>query len=208
MRRASALAARLPTRVRVTLAFSAVMAVALCAVGLFLSAGLGRALDDTVDRGLRSRAGDVTALVRQAHTGLADGSAGSLTEQTDSLAQILDRRGADRRRVAAAARRRAAHPTGAAPGRPGDDRRRAPVLAGGGRPRPRARNARQRAGPSPRRRGRDVPGGQPRGPAPARRVPAPEGRPAVRRGVAGDGSRRGLPAAPDGGRAQSTSPLA
>jgi two-component system OmpR family sensor kinase len=91
--RASALLARLPTRVRVALAFSAVMAVVLAGVGLFLYLRLGAVLNATVDRGLRSRAGDVTALVKQADSGLAQAGRSPLTEQGESLAQIVDGRG-------------------------------------------------------------------------------------------------------------------
>jgi heavy metal sensor kinase len=84
---------RLPTRVRVTLVFTAVMAVVLTAVGLFLYLRLGTTLADTVDRGLRSRAGDVSALIKQADSGLAQAGRSPLTEQGQSLAQILDTRG-------------------------------------------------------------------------------------------------------------------
>lgn len=69
----SAFLVRLPTRVRVTIAFTAVMAL--------------------LDRGLRSRAGDLTALVGQADSGLAQAGRSPLTEQGESLAQILDTRG-------------------------------------------------------------------------------------------------------------------
>jgi signal transduction histidine kinase len=89
-----AVLARLPTRVRVTLAFTAVMALLLAATGLFLYLRLGSTLDATVDRGLRVRAGDVTALIRQADSGLADAGRSPLTEQGEGVAQILDRRGA------------------------------------------------------------------------------------------------------------------
>lgn len=81
--------ARMPTRVRVTLAFTVVMAALLAATGVFLYLRLGSALNATVDRGLRSRAGDVTALVRQADSGLAHGGRSPLTEQGEGLAQIL-----------------------------------------------------------------------------------------------------------------------
>jgi two-component system OmpR family sensor kinase len=92
--RAFATLARVPTRVRVTLAFAAVMAVLLAALGLFLYWQLGRTLNTTVDSGLRSRAGDVSALIQQADSGLAQGGRSPLTEQGESFAQILDRSGA------------------------------------------------------------------------------------------------------------------
>jgi heavy metal sensor kinase len=88
--RVSASYARLPTRVRVTLVFTLVMALLLTAFGLFVYLRLGRTLHDTVDRGLRSRAGDVSALIRQADSGLTQAGRSPLTEQGESLAQILD----------------------------------------------------------------------------------------------------------------------
>jgi two-component system OmpR family sensor kinase len=83
----------MPTRVRVTVAFTAVMALLLAGAGLFLYLRLGSTLQATVDRGLRSRAGDVTALIRQADSGLAKAGHSPLTDQGESLAQILDSRG-------------------------------------------------------------------------------------------------------------------
>jgi two-component system OmpR family sensor kinase len=91
--RAPALFARLPTRLRVTLPFAGVMALLLAGASLLLYARLGTTLNATVDRGLRSRAGDVTNLVSQAGPGLALGARSPLTEQGESLAQILDPRG-------------------------------------------------------------------------------------------------------------------
>jgi two-component system OmpR family sensor kinase len=85
--------ARLPIRVRVTLAFAAVMAVLLAATGGFLYLRLGSELDATMERGLRSRATDLTALVHQADSGLAEAGRSPLTEQGENLAQILDRSG-------------------------------------------------------------------------------------------------------------------
>jgi signal transduction histidine kinase len=81
---------RVPTRVRVTAAFTAVMALLLACAGLFLYVWLGDTLQATVDRGLRSRAGDVAALIKQADSGLAQAGRSPLTEQGESLAQILD----------------------------------------------------------------------------------------------------------------------
>ena len=86
--------ARLPVRVRVTLAFAGVMALVLGATGLFVYARLGAALDDTIEAGLRSRAGDVSALVKQADSGLAESGRSPLTEQGENLAQVLDGSGA------------------------------------------------------------------------------------------------------------------
>jgi signal transduction histidine kinase len=66
------------------------MAVVLTAVGLFLYLRFEADLNDTVDSGLRSRAGDVSALVKQADSGLSDAGRSTLTDQGESIAQILD----------------------------------------------------------------------------------------------------------------------
>ncbi|MDX6723087.1 MAG: hypothetical protein QOD73_1491 [Solirubrobacteraceae bacterium] len=79
----------LPLRVRVTLAFAGVMAVVLAATGLFVYLRLASELDATIDQGLRSRAGDVGALVAQ-HDALAASVRLPLTERGENLAQILD----------------------------------------------------------------------------------------------------------------------
>jgi len=84
---------RLPVRVRVTLVFAGVMAVVLAGVGLFLYLRLGTELDKTIEQGLRSRAGDVAALVEQSGSGLAQSGRSPLTEQGENLAQILDSAG-------------------------------------------------------------------------------------------------------------------
>jgi heavy metal sensor kinase len=84
---------RLPLRLRLTLAFAGVMALVLAAVGAFLYLRFESDLRATVDQGLRSRAGDVAALVRQADSGLSEGRRSPLTEQGQSFAQILDARG-------------------------------------------------------------------------------------------------------------------
>ncbi|MBA2516563.1 MAG: hypothetical protein H0V22_04485, partial [Solirubrobacterales bacterium] len=84
---------RLPIRTRVTLAFASVMAVVLGGLGLFLYLRLGTELDATITEGLRSRAADVTALVEQADSGLAQSGRSPLTEGGENLAQILDASG-------------------------------------------------------------------------------------------------------------------
>jgi heavy metal sensor kinase len=81
---------RLPIRVRLTLAFATVMAAVLAATGLFLYLRFGAELDATINQGLRSRAADVTALVRQADSGLAEAGRSPLTERGESIAQIVD----------------------------------------------------------------------------------------------------------------------
>jgi heavy metal sensor kinase len=77
--------ARLPIRLRVTLAFAAAMAIVLAATGVFLYLRLGSALDGTIDQSLRARATDVGALVRRGD---------SLGKEGDGITQVLDPRGA------------------------------------------------------------------------------------------------------------------
>ena len=69
------------------------MALVLTAVGGFLYLRFERDLDGSIDRGLRSRAGDVSALVRQADSGLTDAGRSPLTDQGESFAQIIGGRG-------------------------------------------------------------------------------------------------------------------
>jgi two-component system, OmpR family, sensor kinase len=79
---------RLPIRLRVTLAFTAVMAVILAAVGSFVYVRLGPQIDESIDDGLRSRAADLTALVR-ASGELGGTGDNSLISGEDSFAQVL-----------------------------------------------------------------------------------------------------------------------
>lgn len=81
---------RLPIRLRVTLAFTAAMAVLLAATGSFLYLRLAGELGASLDQGLRSRAGDVIALVSQADSGLAQSGRSPLTKRGENLAQISD----------------------------------------------------------------------------------------------------------------------
>jgi two-component system, OmpR family, sensor kinase len=77
--------ARLPIRLRVTLAFAVAMAIVLAATGVFLYVRLGSALDRTIDQSLRARATDVSALVRQGD---------SLGAEGQGITQVIDTRGA------------------------------------------------------------------------------------------------------------------
>jgi heavy metal sensor kinase len=83
---------RLPIRVRLTAVFILAMALVLLGVGAFVYLRLAASLDQTINDGLRSRADDVAALVRQSDSGLREGSAG-LAEQGQSFAQVLDSQG-------------------------------------------------------------------------------------------------------------------
>lgn len=84
---------RLPLRIKLTAAFAVAMALVLVGTGLFVYLRLQSNLDETIDNGLRSRAADVTALVRQADSGLAESGTSPLQQQGESVAQILDVRG-------------------------------------------------------------------------------------------------------------------
>jgi signal transduction histidine kinase len=77
---------RLPIRIRLTLAFTLVMAVVLAATGLFLYLRLASTLDTGIAQGLRTRAADVAALVKQTDNGLRTGR----NAQADSgFAQVI-----------------------------------------------------------------------------------------------------------------------
>jgi signal transduction histidine kinase len=84
---------RVPIRLRVTLAFTAAMALVLVAVGLFLYLRLEAQLDESIDNGLRSRAGEVSALARASDGGLKGSRKTLLIEQEESFAQVLTPKG-------------------------------------------------------------------------------------------------------------------
>jgi two-component system, OmpR family, sensor kinase len=78
---------RLPIRVRVTLAFAVVMAIVIGALALFIYLRLQNELNRTIDQGLRSRGGDVGALVARSGGGFQD--PGSELDREESFAQVL-----------------------------------------------------------------------------------------------------------------------
>jgi two-component system OmpR family sensor kinase len=81
---------RLPIRIRLTLAFTLVLAVVFAATGLFLYLRLASGLDRAINQGLRTRSADVEALVRQSDSGLREGR----NARADSgFAQVIDSRG-------------------------------------------------------------------------------------------------------------------
>jgi two-component system, OmpR family, sensor kinase len=84
---------RVPIRLRVTLVFTASMALVLAAVGLFLYLRLEAQLDESIDNGLRSRAGEVSTLAAASESGLRRSHRASLIEQDESFAQVLTRGG-------------------------------------------------------------------------------------------------------------------
>jgi two-component system OmpR family sensor kinase len=70
------------------------MALVLTATGLFLYFRLAAELNNSIDEGLRSRADEVSALVRQSPSALRESTGGSrLSEQDESFAQVVDRSG-------------------------------------------------------------------------------------------------------------------
>jgi len=80
-----------PVRIRLTLAFTGVMAVVLVAVGLFVYARVGSDLDAALDRSLRTRADDFAAVASGGNLGTADQD--RLVETDESLAQVIGRGG-------------------------------------------------------------------------------------------------------------------
>jgi two-component system OmpR family sensor kinase len=84
---------RIPITLRLAIAFTGVMAVVFAGLGLFLYQRLGDEIEKTVDEGLRSRADDVAAQVRQPGLGLGRPREDGLSDEDDSFAQVLDARG-------------------------------------------------------------------------------------------------------------------
>ncbi|HET8565901.1 MAG TPA: ATP-binding protein [Solirubrobacterales bacterium] len=65
------------------------MALVLGAIGLFVFLRFRAELDNTINAGLRSRAADVVALVKEADSGLSEGR-GNLVGRTESFAEVLE----------------------------------------------------------------------------------------------------------------------
>ena len=86
---------RVPIRVRVAAAFAVAMAVVLVCTGWFLYARLGSHLSAALDRELRVRADDLSALVRDERTArpLSTDSGARFVEQGEAYAQLLDGQG-------------------------------------------------------------------------------------------------------------------
>ena len=76
----------MPIRLRVTLAFSGVMAVLLVALGLFIHLRFKSHLDRTIDEGLKTHANDVAALFSQNRAALT-------TPQTKGIPSRANRLG-------------------------------------------------------------------------------------------------------------------
>jgi signal transduction histidine kinase len=86
------LLARMPIRVRLTLGFAAVMVVLFGGLALALHEAFSASVDDGIARSLRTRAADLTTLVRSHETGGATARP-ALPESEGAYAQILDARG-------------------------------------------------------------------------------------------------------------------
>lgn len=80
---------RLPIRIRLTLAFAAVVAAVLGGTGLFLYLRLESNLDQAIDRGLQARLADVAVLSQQKGKGLSNARPGSSAEPDANFAQLL-----------------------------------------------------------------------------------------------------------------------
>ncbi|MGI8558981.1 MAG: ATP-binding protein [Solirubrobacteraceae bacterium] len=76
-----------------SLVFAVVLAAVLFGTGLFLDLRFAAEMDHGIDQNLRSRAGDVIALVRQADSGLRQAGPTGLNNRTQGFAQVLDPRG-------------------------------------------------------------------------------------------------------------------
>ena len=83
---------RLPIRLRITLAFAAVMALVLAGVGLFVYLQLQSRLNESIDQSLRSRAAEISSQVRTAQDGVSQRQS-SLIEPDETFAQVLTPRG-------------------------------------------------------------------------------------------------------------------
>jgi len=82
---------RLPIRLRLTLVFALAMAVVLLLAGWLVYARVSQSLSSALDQQLRSRAQDVSALVRREGTLRSTG--GTLVEHGESFAQLLSANG-------------------------------------------------------------------------------------------------------------------
>ena len=69
------------------------MTLVLGATGVFVYLRFGSELDATINAGLRSRASDVAALVKEADSGLREGAHRKLVGRTESFAEVLDANG-------------------------------------------------------------------------------------------------------------------
>src|SRR6266853_266032 len=78
-----------PLRLKLTLAFATAIGVLLAGLAVFIYARFQAGLDQSLNQGLRSRANDIGALVKQADTGLAEAGAARLNRAGAGFAQVL-----------------------------------------------------------------------------------------------------------------------
>ena len=90
-RRLTAALRRLPIRIKLTLAFSGVMAIMLTAIGVFLYLHFVAGLDSSIDQALRARANQITSLIQSPHK--VPLSQLPLGDSTQNFAQILSPHG-------------------------------------------------------------------------------------------------------------------
>jgi two-component system OmpR family sensor kinase len=81
---------KLPLRTRLTLAFTAGMAVVLAALGAFLYVRVGHDLTNAIDMDLRSRAEVVAGAIGRSQPGAVVRSRGTLIDPDEAFAQVLD----------------------------------------------------------------------------------------------------------------------
>jgi hypothetical protein len=79
---------RMSLRIKLTVAFTGVMAVLLTAAGILLSLLVARNLDSAINDGLDARAGDAAALVQEG------ARYGDLNDSGETFAQVLSPQGA------------------------------------------------------------------------------------------------------------------
>jgi signal transduction histidine kinase len=84
---------RLSLRLKMTLIFTAAMALLLAALGVFVYSRVQSGLDRSLNQALHSRAEDVRALVLQADTGLRQAGTSSLAAPGERFTQVLARNG-------------------------------------------------------------------------------------------------------------------
>ncbi len=80
---------RLPVRLRVTLVFTAVMAVVLGATGLFVYERLKADLDDAIRSDLQARAGALATAIRVEDAGLGEPARSVLRDPREGFSQVL-----------------------------------------------------------------------------------------------------------------------
>jgi two-component system OmpR family sensor kinase len=76
------------------MAFTAVMALVLAAIGVFVYLRFGAELDNEINNSLRSRAGDVAALIKEVDSGLSERPGSGLTGRAENFAEVVSGEGA------------------------------------------------------------------------------------------------------------------